>query len=156
MAKRAQNIFSLGLHEISSLFSPGSKDLKKRSFLSKPHIWVYFTRVIKIWKILDNDKYTSFLFYIDQICSKNHILLSLIFSKTLCFTSYNPGQNIWHNVKKYSKIGQGFKNILSTFKCFLTAIVNVSLFFFSCVGNCRPSGENAVGLSFCGGSNIQG
>ena len=39
--------------------------------------------------------------------------------------SYNPGQNIWHKVKKYSKIGQDFKNVTSNFACFLTATVNV-------------------------------
>ena len=39
--------------------------------------------------------------------------------------SYNPGQNIWHKVKKYGKIGQDFKNVISNFACFLTAIVNV-------------------------------
>ena len=38
---------------------------------------------------------------------------------------YNPGQNIWQKVKRYNKIGQGFKNIISNFACFLTAIVNV-------------------------------
>ena len=37
----------------------------------------------------------------------------------------NPGQNIWHKVKKYSKIGKDFKNEISNFVCFLTAIVNV-------------------------------
>ena len=30
-----------------------------------------------------------------------------------------------HKVKKYSKIGQDFINIISNFACFLTAIVNV-------------------------------
>ena len=38
---------------------------------------------------------------------------------------YNPGQNIWHKLKKYIKIGQDFKNVISNFACFLTAIVNV-------------------------------
>ena len=38
---------------------------------------------------------------------------------------YNPGQNIWQKVKKSSKIGQDFKNLLSNFACFLTAIVKV-------------------------------
>ena len=38
---------------------------------------------------------------------------------------YNPGQNIWHKVNRYNKIGQDFKNIISNFVCFLTAIVNV-------------------------------
>ena len=36
-----------------------------------------------------------------------------------------PRQNIWHNLKKYSKIGQDFKNVKSNFVCFLAAIVNV-------------------------------
>ena len=38
--------------------------------------------------------------------------------------SFNPGEYIWHKVKKHSKIGQD-KNIISNFACFLTAIVNV-------------------------------
>ena len=37
----------------------------------------------------------------------------------------NPGQNIWNKVKKFSKIGQDFKNLLSNFACFLTVIVKV-------------------------------
>ena len=37
--------------------------------------------------------------------------------------SDNPRQNIWHKVKKDSKIGQDFKNVISIF-VFLTAIVN--------------------------------
>ena len=32
--------------------------------------------------------------------------------------SGNPGQNIWHKVKKFSKIGQDFKNVLSNFPGF--------------------------------------
>ena len=39
--------------------------------------------------------------------------------------SCSPSQNIWHERKKYSKIGQGFKNVISNFPCFLTAIINV-------------------------------
>ena len=31
---------------------------------------------------------------------------------------YNPGQNIWHKVKKSSKTGQDFKNLLLNFACF--------------------------------------
>ena len=38
---------------------------------------------------------------------------------------YNPGQNILRKVKKSSKIGQDFKNLLSKFACFLTAIAKV-------------------------------
>ena len=39
--------------------------------------------------------------------------------------SDNPGQNIWHKVKKPSKIGQDFENLLPNFACSLTAIVKV-------------------------------
>ena len=39
--------------------------------------------------------------------------------------SDNPGQNIWHKVKKFSKIGQDIKNMLSNFACFLTDIVSL-------------------------------
>ena len=31
---------------------------------------------------------------------------------------YNPSQNIWHKLKKYNKIGQDFKNVISNFACF--------------------------------------
>ena len=41
------------------------------------------------------------------------------------FCSDNPGQNIWHKVKKSSRIGQDLQNLLSNFACFLTAIVKV-------------------------------
>ena len=40
-------------------------------------------------------------------------------------SSDNPSQNIWHKLKKYSKIGQGFKNVISNFESFLTAIDKV-------------------------------
>ena len=39
--------------------------------------------------------------------------------------TYNPGKNIWHKVKKSSKIGQDFKSLSQNFACFLTAIVKV-------------------------------
>ena len=39
---------------------------------------------------------------------------------------YNPGQGIWHKVKKSSKIGQDFENFFFNFAFFLTAIVKVS------------------------------
>ena len=39
--------------------------------------------------------------------------------------SYIHWQNIWHKGKKYSKIGQDLKNVISKFACFLTANVNV-------------------------------
>ena len=39
--------------------------------------------------------------------------------------SDNPGQNILHKVKKSSKIGQNFKNLLPNFTCFLTATVKL-------------------------------
>ena len=41
------------------------------------------------------------------------------------FYSDNPSENIWHKVRKSSKIGQNFKNLLSNFGYFLTAIVKV-------------------------------
>ena len=48
----------------------------------------------------------------------------LILRPTQQRPNYNPGRNIWHKVKKYSKIGQDFKNVISNFAGFLTAIVN--------------------------------
>ena len=39
--------------------------------------------------------------------------------------SDNPGQNICQKVKKSSKIGQDFKNLISNFACFLRAIAKV-------------------------------
>ena len=38
---------------------------------------------------------------------------------------YNPGQNIWNKIEKYSKIGQDKKSLISTFACFLTATTKV-------------------------------
>ena len=38
---------------------------------------------------------------------------------------YNPGQYIWHQVKKSSKIGQDLKIFFSNLAGFLTAIVKV-------------------------------
>ena len=46
-------------------------------------------------------------------------------AKKKFFKIYNPAQNMWHKVKKSSKIGQDFKNLLLNFACFLTAIVKV-------------------------------
>ena len=37
----------------------------------------------------------------------------------------NPGQNIWQKLKKSSKIGQDFENLLCNFACFLRAIAKV-------------------------------
>ena len=51
----------------------------------------------------------------------NYFFISYCVQEKIC----NPSQNIWYNLKKYSKIGQGFKNVISNFACFLTAIVNV-------------------------------
>ena len=39
--------------------------------------------------------------------------------------SDNTGENVWHKVKRYNKIGQELKNIISNFVSFFTAIVNV-------------------------------
>ena len=52
-------------------------------------------------------------------------LFKNVCKKVLLCENWNPGQNIWHKVTKYSKIGQDFKNVISYFACFLTAIVNV-------------------------------
>ena len=41
------------------------------------------------------------------------------------FSSENPSENIWHELKKFSKIGQDFSNGISNFACSFTAIVNV-------------------------------
>ena len=69
------------------------------------------------------------------VSSYNHDLFHIDFSFVLvscCLRKepnkiyiYNPGQNIWQKVKRYNKIGQGFKNIISNFACLLTAIVHV-------------------------------
>ena len=40
-------------------------------------------------------------------------------------SSDNTCQNMWHKLKKYNKVGQDFKNVISNFACFFTAIVNV-------------------------------
>ena len=60
-----------------------------------------------------------FMLYLSIYCNVFHIDVSYF------KITYNPGQNIWYKVKKYSKIGQAIKNVISIFACFLTAIVNV-------------------------------
>ena len=40
-------------------------------------------------------------------------------------SSDNPGQNVWHKVKKSSKIGQDVKKCLSNSAYFLTVIIKV-------------------------------
>ena len=51
--------------------------------------------------------------------------LKVHLSHILRLASYNPGQNIWHKVKTYSKIGQDFKNVISNFACFLITTVKI-------------------------------
>ena len=41
------------------------------------------------------------------------------------FAQYNLGQNIWNNVEKSGKIGQGKKSLTSAFACFLTTAPEV-------------------------------
>ena len=41
--------------------------------------------------------------------------------------SDNPGQNIWHEVGKHSKIGQNYKNFITTFACFLLLLPKFNL-----------------------------
>ena len=48
-----------------------------------------------------------------------------VYSKELLDKDYNPGQSIWHKVRKSSKIGQDLKRLLTGFACFLIAIVKV-------------------------------
>ena len=40
----------------------------------------------------------------------------------LLFWKYNPSQNIWRKLKKYSKIGWDFKNVISNFAYFLIVL----------------------------------
>ena len=62
------------------------------------------------------------VFYV--LCS-NVLYSNVLCSSVLCSSDHNPGQNIWHKVKKSGKIEQNIKNSLSNFACFLTAIVTV-------------------------------
>ena len=43
--------------------------------------------------------------------------------KFLC--SDNPGQNIWHKLKKYSKIGKDHKSLISKFAFFLITFLKI-------------------------------
>ena len=38
---------------------------------------------------------------------------------------YNPQQNIWDKIEKFSKTGQDKKTLIFTFACFFTAITKV-------------------------------
>ena len=58
--------------------------------------------------------------------------LSFQLNKSINFKSYhqlnctyNPGQGIWNKVKKYSKIAQEKKTLISTFAYFLTIVAKV-------------------------------
>ena len=51
--------------------------------------------------------------------------MTLYFSGPNDTNIYNPGQNIHYKIKKYSKIGQSYKNLISNFACFLTAFEKV-------------------------------
>ena len=72
-----------------------------------------------------------FLACVVTILRKLHFTRNYIFTlnisaeELLPQCNYNPSQNIWHKVKKCSKNGQDFKNLISNFACFLTAFVNV-------------------------------
>ena len=52
-----------------------------------------------------------------------HVLAQ--FSSRKVKRNYNPGQNIWNKIEKFSKIGQGKESFISTFAYFLTAIAEV-------------------------------
>ena len=41
------------------------------------------------------------------------------------YFSYNPGQNIWNKMEKFSKTEEEKKGLVSIFACFLTAIAKV-------------------------------
>ena len=41
------------------------------------------------------------------------------------FEFYNLGKNIWKKIEKFGKTGQDKKILVSTFACFVTAIVKV-------------------------------
>ena len=70
---------------------------------------------------------SNFLFLVSLSPLPSNIFFLWFFKASLNFqvASFNPGQNIWHKVKRYYKTGQDFKNIISNFACFLTAIANV-------------------------------
>ena len=38
---------------------------------------------------------------------------------------YNPGQNVWNNIEKFSESGHEKKGLVSILACFLTAIAKV-------------------------------
>ena len=65
-------------------------------------------------------------FKVTENVKKNHILKEIGPSYNQNFVpSDNPGQNISHKVKKSTKIGRQFKNLLSNFACFSKAYVKV-------------------------------
>ena len=52
----------------------------------------------------------------------------MIMAKWFCLMddiNYNPEQNIWNKIEKFSKTGQDKKILISPFACFLTAIAKV-------------------------------
>ena len=52
----------------------------------------------------------------------------MIMAKWFCLMddiNYNPEQNIWNKIEKFSKTGQDKKRLISPFAVFLTAIAKV-------------------------------
>ena len=49
---------------------------------------------------------------------KRYFSLSKLIPSLFKSSSYNPSQNIWYKLKKCSKIGQDFKNVISNLACF--------------------------------------
>ena len=53
------------------------------------------------------------------------------FCKKIVFLE-NPRKNIWHKLKKYSKIGQGFQNVVFNFACFFSHLLPTFYFWKGC------------------------
>ena len=58
---------------------------------------------------------------VDSIFSSEVILSYQITARA----DYNPRQNIWNKIEKFSETGQYKKSFISNFACFLTAFAKV-------------------------------
>ena len=75
-------------------------------------IWVLRTVLRFIWFLLIS---VALFHWHIFLCIK---LTFSYFMPFMILRICNPGQSIWQKVRKYSKIGQDLKNVISNFACF--------------------------------------
>ena len=93
--------------------NPNTKPLNLE-LLKQLSCFIFLSWLEKFFEVTENVQNIQVQSRMDQVTAKNFFAPTILDKKT--------GTK---KVKKYSKIGQGFRNIIYTFACFLTAIVSV-------------------------------